>query len=408
MNILMKCSVVLLLSISTVLNAQTFFDDESISFPDIDEWGDSIVIQGSQKTYHGYKVHMGISGWDDLPGGAFVSKNVKPFYLNEERLNAIPYRGEIVKWRDAVQEKRFGMAKRIQEVMRSLKDCNLDIRIDRSTFYASRVDDVFTYLNGCLSRKTAQALYSGKIDDFGKVKFNFKSSLGMADRTLAGIEQIAEDYVEEYKKVTDYGSDKSSVGAYFINNYKDSMGIISNEKGSGTAFLMNNKWTVYLYTNAHVVKMLGSRFNVSLLDGSSYVLNGDNIIHVAMDRDVVRFPLKKTQFCLKKELSRFKVGDSVYVYGDSLGKGVVTVSAGSVIGVGPEMFEIDAPFVPGNSGSPVLNQKGCVIGIATAGANDGGRWETTGNRYSKNRYFVTSLNTVPWNKMRIKDFLLGK
>ena len=91
-----------------------------------------------------------------------------------------------------------------------------------------------------------------------------------------------------------------------------------------------------------------------------------------------------------------------------MGRDVVTVSEGKVIGIGSELLEVDAPFVSGNSGSPVLNHYGQVIGIATSGANVGGGWETQGNRYSKNRYFVTSVQSIPWEEMTLREFLSRK
>ena len=39
---------------------------------------------------------------------------------------------------------------------------------------------------------------------------------------------------------------------------------------------------------------------------------------------------------------------------------------GKIVGIGPDLVEVDAPFVPGNSGSPIVHLKsGKVIGVAT-------------------------------------------
>ena len=39
---------------------------------------------------------------------------------------------------------------------------------------------------------------------------------------------------------------------------------------------------------------------------------------------------------------------------------------GRIVGVGPNLVEVDAPFKPGNSGSPIIHLKsGKVTGIAT-------------------------------------------
>ena len=60
------------------------------------------------------------------------------------------------------------------------------------------------------------------------------------------------------------------------------------------------------------------------------------------------------------------IGDSVVVLGNAEGGGVVNTIIGKIVGIGPNLVEIDAPFVPGNSGSPIVHLKsGKVIGVAT-------------------------------------------
>ena len=60
------------------------------------------------------------------------------------------------------------------------------------------------------------------------------------------------------------------------------------------------------------------------------------------------------------------VGDEVVVLGNSEGAGVVKSIPGKIVGIGPNLVEVDAPFVPGNSGSPIVHLKtGKVIAIAT-------------------------------------------
>jgi len=60
------------------------------------------------------------------------------------------------------------------------------------------------------------------------------------------------------------------------------------------------------------------------------------------------------------------IGDAVVVLGNAEGGGVVNTIIGKIVGIGPNLVEIDAPFVPGNSGSPIVHLKtGKVIGVAT-------------------------------------------
>jgi hypothetical protein len=61
-----------------------------------------------------------------------------------------------------------------------------------------------------------------------------------------------------------------------------------------------------------------------------------------------------------------RIGDEVAVLGNSEGSRVITPLRGKLIGIGPDRIEVDAQFVPGNSGSPIIHvPSGKVIGIAT-------------------------------------------
>jgi hypothetical protein len=58
--------------------------------------------------------------------------------------------------------------------------------------------------------------------------------------------------------------------------------------------------------------------------------------------------------------------DAVTVPGNSEGNGIPVQIHGKLIGVGPQLVEVDAKFVHGNSGSPIIHRaSGKVIGIAT-------------------------------------------
>src|SRR5204863_3580947 len=56
----------------------------------------------------------------------------------------------------------------------------------------------------------------------------------------------------------------------------------------------------------------------------------------------------------------------VVVLGNAEGAGVINPIKGRIVGLGPNLVEVDAPFQPGNSGSPIIHLKtGKVIGVAT-------------------------------------------
>jgi len=94
------------------------------------------------------------------------------------------------------------------------------------------------------------------------------------------------------------------------------------------------------------------------------------------------------------------IGDPVVVLGNSDGRGVVTEIRGKVIGVGPREIEVDAAFVIGNSGSPVLDRHGRVIGIATylRDCRDDEDWSKADTRFNGIRRFALRLLGTRWSR----------
>jgi tetratricopeptide (TPR) repeat protein len=137
--------------------------------------------------------------------------------------------------------------------------------------------------------------------------------------------------------------------------------------GQGSGFFINKEGDVI--TNSHVLQE-ASRANIRTMEGKEYpikkVLAEDkegDLIRVSADisEEVVR-PLPVTT-------KLPEVGERVIVIGTPLGLDK-TVSDGIVSAVRNiptfgNIIQVTAPISPGSSGSPVINMKGEVIGIAT-------------------------------------------
>jgi hypothetical protein len=98
------------------------------------------------------------------------------------------------------------------------------------------------------------------------------------------------------------------------------------------------------------------------------------------------------------------IGESATVYGNSQGSGLITKLDGHVLSIGPTEIEVDIDFVQGNSGSPIINRDGYVMGIATyATKSMNYDWITEGTRFEKARRFGTRLDIpIAWNKVSPK------
>jgi putative serine protease PepD len=152
-----------------------------------------------------------------------------------------------------------------------------------------------------------------------------------------------------------------------------SVASVRTSQGSGTGFLVDSNGT--LVTNAHVVgdnKQVQVRFD----DKGSYHAADVLSVDASTDLAAVKIDASAAQGIRPLELAdsdKVHVGDSAIAIGYPLGLDR-TATAGIVSGLerqieSPNGFSIDkviqtdAPVNPGNSGGPLLNAKGQVIGV---------------------------------------------
>ncbi|MCS7142451.1 MAG: trypsin-like peptidase domain-containing protein [Aigarchaeota archaeon] len=157
---------------------------------------------------------------------------------------------------------------------------------------------------------------------------------------------------------------------------------------TGTGFLYDTNG--HIITNFHVVDG-GQRYYARFIDGAlreARLIGGDRYTDLAVLRiDVTRLNVRPLNIGDSDEL---RIGEEVAVVGNpyglelswSLSIGIVnqkkrlyTVEGGYSI---PDMIQIDAAVNPGNSGSPLLNSKGEVVGVVNAIRSESGGFEGIG------------------------------
>lgn len=154
---------------------------------------------------------------------------------------------------------------------------------------------------------------------------------------------------------------------------KDGVVIVSTLSGSGSGFLVNKNG--YIITNHHVISdaSLPSGIKVSFFDGSSYpvtrivdILNEDSedlaILKIQEVADKTALPILPEQ--------EARVGSEVVVIGSPLDH-AFTIVRGDISSQKPFdyidfLLQFSAPVNPGNSGGPVLNRNGYVVGCVVA------------------------------------------
>jgi hypothetical protein len=150
-----------------------------------------------------------------------------------------------------------------------------------------------------------------------------------------------------------------------LMKHRRSVAVVKDADGGGSAFIAQIGKGKYLITNQHVVAgHANPSFTMpdrtQLKVGSAAAALGHDIMSFGISDDV-------TAIEVMQNVEQYAaIGDDVVVLGNPDAAGVIHPIAGKVVGIGPQLVEVSAAFVAGNSGSPIVHVKtGKVIGVAT-------------------------------------------
>jgi len=148
--------------------------------------------------------------------------------------------------------------------------------------------------------------------------------------------------------------------------------------GSGFVYKEDDKYG-YILTNYHVIDK-GNKFNVTFTDGSdadAELISGDEYYDIAVLK-VSKDKIKSVSTIGNS--SNLELGDTVFTVGAPIGKEYMgTITKGIVSGINRmvsvelgsgsylmEVIQTDAPINSGNSGGPICNIRGEVVGITSS------------------------------------------
>lgn len=163
------------------------------------------------------------------------------------------------------------------------------------------------------------------------------------------------------------------------------------QESAGTGFIIDASGIIV--TNRHVVPVGTTKVGVTLADGTRYdnvQVIGRTFASSTQDIAFLKIPDLKNKVLIPVELgdsSKVQVGDKVIAIGNALGQFQNTVTSGIISGFGrdvtagdnggltaleslTDLFQTDAAINQGNSGGPLVNINGEVIGINTAIASN--------------------------------------
>lgn len=212
------------------------------------------------------------------------------------------------------------------------------------------------------------------------------SSTELAKRVIADESQLISNIAKNM------GPSVVSINVISQTPQADAFGNVRTyqQESAGTGFIISDKG--YILTNRHVVPSGAKTVSVTLHDGTT--LNDVEVLGRTSDSDPLDVAFLRVKDAKGKSLQPVKIGDSskvqvgymVVAIGNALGQFQNTVTSGIISGFGrnvqaqgvdnqlenlQNLFQTDAAINQGNSGGPLVNADGEVIGINTAVAGDG-------------------------------------
>jgi len=250
----------------------------------------------------------------------------------------------------------------------------IDLSIDGEQFSLSGSDGLFV-----LSAKVRKALEAStetpkiaiRIGGNNSVIYNIGNDSAKSIRKLV-LDEAKEDLASKPSSITIQPTPavkKSEQVQPVVKRTLPGVVEISTPRGKGTGFLIDNKGL--LLTNRHVVGRFPEvdvRFNDSKSVRARVIgKTADLDIALLQIQDLsTKISYPALPLCIRKTAT---VGEDIIVIGNPLGL-QATTTRGIISGVrnedGSTMLQIDAPVNPGNSGGPIVNYNGEVLGIVTA------------------------------------------
>ncbi len=159
-----------------------------------------------------------------------------------------------------------------------------------------------------------------------------------------------------------------------------------DQRSAGTGVIISENG--YVVTNRHVIPSGTKKVSLTLSDGT--VLDDVSVVGTTSDSDSLDLGFLKINNTKGKKLtvaqlgdsSKMQVGDTVVAIGNALGQFQNSVTSGIISGYGrsvqasdesganaenlQNLFQTDAAINEGNSGGPLVNSDGQVIGINVA------------------------------------------
>jgi serine protease Do len=185
--------------------------------------------------------------------------------------------------------------------------------------------------------------------------------------TVNYIRSVDQSHNAEYKELKREITRIKSSQKAILNDLNSSDIIVSDPEAGGTGFLISSDG--YLVTSYHLVKGAGKIF----AENEKYGLLKTSVIAADRQHDLALLKIEgeKIQFRqvpLSIASGRVKLGEKVFTLGypkDDIVYGEGSLSSLSGFESDSASCQVSVPVNPGNSGSPLFNDKGQLIGMVS-------------------------------------------
>lgn len=198
------------------------------------------------------------------------------------------------------------------------------------------------------------------------------TTVQVSDRQVAEVKTMKVDGKTEMTMAEVYAANVNSVVSINVSSTTNYFGQSVQTAASGTGFFITQDG--YILTNYHVVKG-ASTVQVTLYNGETYdasVIGGDEDYDIA----VIKIDVTGASAVVLGDSGALNIGESVAAIGNPLGELTFSLTVGYVSaldrevtlssGTTMDLIQTDAAINSGNSGGPLINSSGQVIGINSA------------------------------------------
>jgi hypothetical protein len=178
---------------------------------------------------------------------------------------------------------------------------------------------------------------------------------------------------------------------------------IRGDRGSGTGFFVELKGKNFIVTNQHVLS--GNETIEFYASDGETIATGNIFGAEGYDVALIQVDSPPATLTVKDEIDKLKLEDKkVIIPGNALGDGVFSAIKGKVLAVGPQLIEVDAKFVSGHSGSPIITKdmlgNYSVLGVATFTKTTKLQGRDQLSRYDETRWYGYRLDNIQnWQKI---------